>query len=189
MIAHEKYDKIVSHGNDIGVIRLARSIDFAKANSDVLCVCSAKPMESVIADSCWVIGWGAIKESAMSEYSLREVQVPLRDQKYCAKHAVSKYDNSMLCAGFDQVCVYHVIQPFGLIFNFCFTFQFKGWQGCMSRRFGWSLDVCHLNRSIHLCLYWYRILWKRMWRGEQSWILHQSILLFRLDHSENWMLE
>lgn len=58
LIPHEKYDGITSHGFDIAAIRLENSIDFKGPNANVRCVCNTKPMETVIPDECYVIGWG-----------------------------------------------------------------------------------------------------------------------------------
>lgn len=110
LIPHEKFDGITSHGFDIGVIRLEKSINFKGANQNVRCVCNPKPMSTVIPEECWVIGWGAMNQKGYPVTKLREVKIPLRDHTYCEKtfkeikkdDPIATYDASFLCAGYDE---------------------------------------------------------------------------------------
>src|SRR5699024_10398701 len=84
----------VKQGNDIGLIKLARSIDFVKTHVRCLChtLCEPlAPVAKVIGSRCYVVGWGTVDRLKPNQGSrkLMDARVPLFGESYCAKHLPS----------------------------------------------------------------------------------------------------
>ena len=74
------------HGNDIGLLRLARPINFADDHHYVRCLCQPLvPPDKVIGDLCYVVGWGTVDRFKPNRPSRRlmDAQVPLMSESDC----------------------------------------------------------------------------------------------------------
>ena len=89
MIIHQEYDP-KTYKNDIAVLKLSRSIDFAHKHQHVRCVCEPEPLERINRSSCIVMGWGRINTDPnvlKSSTDLLEAQVPLITNQKCASES------------------------------------------------------------------------------------------------------
>ncbi|XP_065592859.1 transmembrane protease serine 11E [Cyrtonyx montezumae] len=101
IIIHEKYNGLVpDHEYDIAVVELASPIEFT---SDVHSVCLPEA-SYVFRDniSCFVTGWGALKNDGPSVNQLRQAEVRIISTAICNRPRVyaGAITPGMLCAGY-----------------------------------------------------------------------------------------
>ncbi|OXB84773.1 UNVERIFIED_CONTAM: hypothetical protein H355_015895 [Colinus virginianus] len=101
IIIHEKYDGLVpDHEYDIAVVELASPIEFT---SDVHSVCLPEA-SYVFRDniSCFVTGWGALRNDGPSVNQLRQAEVRIISTAVCNRPQVyaGAITPGMLCAGY-----------------------------------------------------------------------------------------
>uniref|UniRef100_A0A8C3JD65 Peptidase S1 domain-containing protein n=1 Tax=Calidris pygmaea TaxID=425635 RepID=A0A8C3JD65_9CHAR len=101
IIVHERYsDFVFDHEYDIAVVELASPIEFT---SDVHSVCLPEASH-VFAEntSCFVTGWGALKNDGRSVNELRQAEVKIISTAICNRRQVygGAITPGMLCAGY-----------------------------------------------------------------------------------------
>ncbi|XP_009879429.1 PREDICTED: transmembrane protease serine 11E-like [Charadrius vociferus] len=101
IIVHEKYsDFVLDHEYDVAVVELASAIEFT---SDVHSVCLPEASH-VFPDnaSCFVTGWGALKNDGRSVNELRQAEVKIISTETCNRRQVygGAITPGMLCAGY-----------------------------------------------------------------------------------------
>ncbi|OBS74214.1 hypothetical protein A6R68_15243 [Neotoma lepida] len=79
IILHENFNKFYSQGSDIVLIQLYKPVTYS---SHILPACVPENTTEVPLDmSCWISGWGMIREDG--EYTEQEAEVFLMDDKKC----------------------------------------------------------------------------------------------------------
>ncbi|NXJ78064.1 TM11E protease, partial [Trogon melanurus] len=101
IIVHERYsDFVLDHNYDVAVVELASPIEFT---SDVHSVCLPEASH-VFPDnsSCFVTGWGALKNDGSSVNELRQAEVKIISTETCNRRQVygGAITPGMLCAGY-----------------------------------------------------------------------------------------
>jgi len=106
LIPHEEYSQVtVEKGNDIALIKLSRSIDFASDHQTVQCACLPANSGTVMKSRCFVVGWGKTNpKNQLTSFRLHEVEVPILENDYCSKYSFkNSFDpERQLCAGYKQ---------------------------------------------------------------------------------------
>ncbi|XP_068797236.1 transmembrane protease serine 11C-like [Struthio camelus] len=101
IIIHEEYnDHLHSHEYDVALVELASPIKFT---SDVHSVCLPEASH-VFPDNttCFVTGWGALRNDGYSVYQLRQAEVKIISSRICNRRQVyhGMITPGMLCAGY-----------------------------------------------------------------------------------------
>nr|XP_056713824.1 transmembrane protease serine 11C-like [Euleptes europaea] len=101
IIVHEHYaDNVLSHEYDIAVAEISPPVQFS---AEVHRVCLPEATQ-VFSDntSCFVTGWGALKDDGPSVDELRETKVKIIGNEVCNRREVYNHAISpgMLCAGY-----------------------------------------------------------------------------------------
>ncbi|XP_049670715.1 transmembrane protease serine 11E-like isoform X1 [Accipiter gentilis] len=101
IIIHEKYnDFFLNHEYDVAVVELTSAIEFT---SDVHSVCLPEASH-IFPDntSCFVTGWGALKNDGYSVNQLRQAEVKIISTATCNRRQVygGAITPGMLCAGY-----------------------------------------------------------------------------------------
>ncbi|KFU99339.1 Transmembrane protease serine 11E, partial [Tauraco erythrolophus] len=101
IIIHEKYRSFVlDHEYDVAVVELASAIEFT---SDVHSVCLPEASHVFPANAtCFVTGWGALKNDGSSVNELRQAEVKIISTEVCNRRQVysGAITPGMLCAGY-----------------------------------------------------------------------------------------
>ncbi|KFQ25561.1 Transmembrane protease serine 11E [Mesitornis unicolor] len=101
IIVHEKYcDFVLDHEYDVAVVELDPPIEFT---SDVHSVCLPEATHVFPENtSCFVTGWGAMKNDGYSVNQLRQAEVKIISTEVCNKRHVygGAITPGMLCAGY-----------------------------------------------------------------------------------------
>ncbi|NWX71949.1 TM11E protease, partial [Alca torda] len=101
VIVHERYsDFLLDHEYDIAVVELASAIEFT---SDVHSVCLPEASHIFPENtSCFVTGWGALKNDGRSVNELRQAEVKIISTTTCNRRQVygGAITPGMLCAGY-----------------------------------------------------------------------------------------
>uniref|UniRef100_A0A8D0GR65 Peptidase S1 domain-containing protein n=1 Tax=Sphenodon punctatus TaxID=8508 RepID=A0A8D0GR65_SPHPU len=101
IIVHENYaNNILSHDYDIAVVQLTPSVPFT---NDVHRVCLPEASQDFPENtSCYVTGWGALRDDGSSVNDLRQTEVKIIGNEICNRPEV--YNGvirpGMLCAGY-----------------------------------------------------------------------------------------
>ncbi|XP_074003717.1 transmembrane protease serine 11E-like [Numenius arquata] len=101
IIVHERYsDFVLDHEYDIALVELASAIEFT---SDVHSVCLPEASHVFPENtSCFVTGWGALKNDGRSVNELRQAEVKIISTATCNRRQVygGAISPGMLCAGY-----------------------------------------------------------------------------------------
>ncbi|KAM9381876.1 transmembrane protease serine 11E-like [Phaethornis superciliosus] len=101
IIIHERYsDFVLDHEYDVAVVELASAIEFT---SDVHSVCLPEATYNFPENtSCFVTGWGALKNDGYGVNQLRQAEVKIIGTETCNRREVygGAITPGMLCAGF-----------------------------------------------------------------------------------------
>lgn len=94
---HPNYS-VKSNNNDIAVLKLQSSLTFSSEIKPI----ALQPSRQSIAPgtSCFVSGWGALKENGRPSNSLQGVEVEIVSQAKCKKYYGSLILPGMICAGY-----------------------------------------------------------------------------------------
>ncbi|NXL85859.1 TM11E protease, partial [Alectura lathami] len=101
IIIHENYNNVLpDHENDIAVVELASPIEFT---SDIHSICLPEASH-IFQDnsSCFVTGWGALRNDGRSVNQLRQAEVKIISNRICNRPQVyaGAITPGMLCAGY-----------------------------------------------------------------------------------------
>ncbi|KAJ8280889.1 hypothetical protein GJAV_G00060520 [Gymnothorax javanicus] len=100
-ILSHSYDSFTSN-NDVALMKLSQPL---KMSDDVKPVCLPNAGQEFTAPrTCWITGWGSMRETGPLAQMLMEAQVPLVDRSVCNSSSLynGAITDSMVCAGFLQ---------------------------------------------------------------------------------------
>lgn len=102
IIVHFSYNKPTKESNDIALLKLKKP---AKLGKGVGLVCMPDPGLPLPVDDvnrkCWITGWGRLSDGGQSATNLMQADLPIYSHDRC-KGMLHGFDESMLCAGFDE---------------------------------------------------------------------------------------
>ncbi|XP_006027591.2 transmembrane protease serine 11B-like protein [Alligator sinensis] len=101
IIVHEQYaDYLYNHEYDIAVMKLATPLPFT---SEIHSVCLPEPLQVFPENtSCFVTGWGALRDDGQSVNQLRQAEVKIIGTNICNREEVynGAITPGMVCAGY-----------------------------------------------------------------------------------------
>ena len=96
---HPNYNEI-TYDYDIALLHLGRAVNYNDVMSPI---CMPSPPGNFSAGtSCYVTGWGKIKESGPVSDKLRVALVPIIDHERCNEMYENRITAGMICAGYER---------------------------------------------------------------------------------------